>query len=85
MDRYGLASDAGCWCIYCERNNEIAVIAVDRIGSSTEFRRAIEQLDSLPIKQAIEKPVSYGLSSRGLSVKWRNKLLQEYALKSGTN
>jgi hypothetical protein len=78
MFRYACASDAGSWCIYCERNNEIAVIAVRRMGNLSLFNSAISSLHALPIEQAIEKPPSYGLSSRSLSVEWRNRLLEEY-------
>jgi hypothetical protein len=79
MDRYGCTSDRGNWCIYCERNNEIASIAVRWNGSLSRFARPLQQLDALPIEQAIEKPSSYGLSPRGLPEKWRKKILQEYA------
>jgi hypothetical protein len=78
MDRYGCTSDVGSWCIYCERNNEIAVIAVHENGAPNRVKSAIEQLNALPVEQAIQTPPSYGLSSRGLPVEWRNKLLQGY-------
>jgi hypothetical protein len=81
MDRYGCTSDVGRWCIYCERNNEIAVIAVRGIDALGQFAPALETLQALPIKQAIEKPSSFGLSPRGLTEEWRNELLQEYALR----
>jgi hypothetical protein len=79
MDRYGCTSDVGRWCIYFERNNEIAVIAVRGIDALGQFAPALETLQALPIKQAIEKPSSYGLSPRGVPEEWRNELLQEYA------
>ncbi len=79
MDRYGCTSDANRWCIYCERNNEIAVLAVRENGVHDIFRSVIVQLNALPIDKAIENPPSYGLSQRVLPLEWRNKLLQAYA------
>lgn len=79
MDRYGCMSDVGKWCIYCERNNEIAVIAIRQGGVSVS---ALEKhLHALPIERAIEKPASYGLSAGGLPLDWLNRLLKEYATK----
>lgn len=78
MDRYACTSDIGRWCIYCERNNEIAVIATRGGGTSDGLRLAIEQFEALRINEAIEKPPTYGLSSKGLPAEWRERLLKEY-------
>ncbi len=79
MDHYGCASDIGSWCIYCERSNEIAVIAVREGVDLTKLSPALKLLRALPIREAIEKPVSYGLSQRGLPPDVRIKLIREYA------
>lgn len=78
MDHYGCASDIGSWCIYCERSNEIAVIAIRNEDDLVQLRPALELLQALPIRQAIERPSSYGLSVRGMSANTRAKLIQEY-------
>ncbi len=80
MGRFALTSDVGGWCIYCERNNEIAVLAVRHIKSSVQFTSATQALNPVPIDQAIAKPPSYGLSPPGLPAKWRQTLLKEYRL-----
>ena len=79
MERYAYASDAGHWCIYCERNNEIAVIAIRENGA--RFASALEQLGALPIGRAIESSVSWGLSLGHLPEAWREELLRAYAPK----
>lgn len=79
MDNYGCTSDVGDWCMYCERNNEIAVIAVRKIHSDQRFRSITGFLNALPIQQAIAAPFSYGLSPRVLSPAWREGLLKEYS------
>lgn len=79
MGRFGLASDGGRWCVYCERNNEVAVIAVrDVVGKDTSAV-AMRQFDAVPLAQAIEKPSSHGLSSRGLPEAWRERMLQVFS------
>jgi hypothetical protein len=81
MDHYGCASDIGSWCIYCERSNEIAVIAVRKDDDLVQLSPALKQLQALPIREAIERPSSYGLSVRGMSANTRAKLIQEYDLR----
>jgi hypothetical protein len=81
MDHYGCASDIGSWCIYCERSNEIAVIAIRNEEGLVQLRPALELLQALPIRLAIERPSSYGLSVRGMSANTRAKLIQEYDLR----
>jgi len=78
MDHYGCASDIGSWSIYCERSNEIAIIAVRKDHDLVRLSPAIELLQALPISQAMERPSSYGLSVRGMSANTRAKLIQEY-------
>ncbi len=78
-ERYAYASDVGDWCIYCERANEIAVIAVRWRGVSDRFAVPLRHLNALPIQEAIEKPSSYGLSPRGLLEEWRKKMLLAFA------
>jgi len=43
MDRYVCASDRGAWCIYCERQNDVAVFAF-REGFLQSTRLQVEKL-----------------------------------------
>jgi hypothetical protein len=36
-DRYGCASDGGCWSIYCEKDNDVAVVALRGQGGAGRF------------------------------------------------
>jgi hypothetical protein len=76
MEVFGCTSDVGSWCIYCEKGTEIAVIAV-RDGSPTVIH-VITKFGALPLRKAIEKPTSYGLTPRALSPELRAKYLREY-------
>ncbi|MGH8020743.1 MAG: hypothetical protein ACREIA_21145 [Opitutaceae bacterium] len=83
VDRFGCTSDVGQWCIYCERRNEIAVIAVRESRAVEKYRAAIAQFKAMPIDQAVALPLSYGFSERALSAEWRAELLKHYAMRSG--
>lgn len=74
VDRFACTSDKGDWCIYCERRNEIAVIAL----RSDRIRRLLPEVKAMPIEQALALPLSYGFSARALSPAWRKELLKEY-------
>ena len=74
VDRYACTSDRAIWCLYCERNNEIAVIAL----KSDALRGLLSEVHAMPIADAIALPLSYGFSDRNLSVLWRTELLGAY-------
>ena len=78
VDRYGCTSDVGEWCIYCERRNEIAVIAFREDDHLSRFEPTISQLEALPITDAIRKPLSYAFDPKVLIPDWRTEIIREY-------
>jgi len=81
MERYGITSDVGNWCIYCEKDNEIAVIAIREGAKSRAFESVIQSFNALPIERAIAMPPSYGLLPRSLRDDWRKRFLAVYGKK----
>lgn len=79
MERLACASDRGEWCMYCEPNNEIAVIGFRQRSALDRYSLALAALHALPIETAIQESLSYGFSERGLSPEWRRELSREYA------
>lgn len=84
VGRFGCTSDAGPWCIYCEKGNEIAAIAIRDNRVAEKCAAAIARFKALPIDQAIAGPLSYGFSERALSPEWRSELLRQYAAPQGS-
>jgi hypothetical protein len=81
MERLACASDGGEWCMYCEPNNEIAVIALRRADAAARYASAIARVHAARFEDAIrEPPLSYGFSERALSREWRDAFLREYAV-----
>lgn len=78
VGRFGCTSNLGEWCIYCEKGNEIAVVAVRGGQAETRYKAVIDQLKALPIDQAIAKPLSYGFSERAMSAEWRAEIAKQY-------
>lgn len=78
VDRFGCTSDKSKWCIYCEKRNEIAVIAVRDNSAIEKYWAVVTQFKALPIDQAIVMPVSYGFSEQALSSEWRDEFLKQY-------
>ncbi len=79
INRFALISDLGQWCIYCERNNEIAVVGFQGHDSFLKIGGIFISKEALPISQAIEKCSSYAFSSRNLSPQWREEFIREYS------
>lgn len=83
MERLACASDSAAWCIYCEPNNEIAVIAFRQADAGTRYSSAMAHVHATRFEDAIgEPPLSYGFSERALSREWRDEFLQAYAARS---
>lgn len=79
IDRFGCTSDVSQWCIYCERGNEIAVIAIRQGISVKHYMSQIAQFKAMRIDEAIRHPLAYGFSARALSAPWRSEFIREYA------
>jgi len=82
MERLACASDSGEWCMYCEPNNEIAVIGLRHSGAFTRYSSAMSRFHAARIDQAIKEPLSYGFSQVAAAPEWRNALLREYVVRS---
>jgi len=79
MERLACASDTGEWCIYCEPNNEIAVIAFRHREASSRYSQALKRFRAVRIEEAAKESHSYGFSDSALSTQWREEFMREYA------
>jgi len=81
MDRFGCISDRGEWCIYCERHNDIAVLAFRSSELAKLCSPAVRALKAASIEEALAQSISWAFSSRGLPEHWRQALLRHYGSK----
>jgi hypothetical protein len=79
IDRFGCTSDVGDWCMYCERNNEIAVVAIRRNVAVGSYVSVLAKCKAMRIDDAIRQNHSYGFSEKALAPQWCSEFLQEYA------
>jgi hypothetical protein len=56
VDRYVFASDVGEWCIYCEKENDVGVIAFSGEVGTNKFSSALGKLQATSINSAREMP-----------------------------
>jgi hypothetical protein len=78
MDRYGCASDKGEWCVYCERNNDVAFISFRDADVAKRYHRPIEVLRAEPIEALIKTPALQVVPFNHLTTEWKNGLTQNY-------
>jgi|SRR5579863_10543413 hypothetical protein len=79
MGRYAGASDVGNWCIYCERNNEIAVVGVRDADILTKLRPALSLLKAEPFSvQSGRDDWIERYPFHCLPVTWRDQLVESY-------
>jgi hypothetical protein len=83
MDRYACASDKGRWSIYCERENDVAAIAI-RNGDIGKYSNAIDLLKARSVR-SMHLPGAGGFFDFGKLVPdWRTTIKAEY-VPSGTS
>ncbi|QET05837.1 hypothetical protein FOB72_28175 [Cupriavidus pauculus] len=78
VDRYVCVSDAGAWCIYCEKSNDVAVIALRDDAHYERFHGPLGQLWAKPIKELVEGGASALFPFDHLVPEWRKALLENY-------
>lgn len=76
ISRYGCTSDVGEWCLYCERQNEVAVMALRKASLVEKYTSAIKELHASPIDLALESPPSWVFAH--LVPEWREGFLKHY-------
>jgi hypothetical protein len=75
MDRYMCASDKGCWSIYCEKENDIAVLAVQNSFPALILEKIGNVLDNGLVETKRER-----FDFDKLWPEWRSKLELNYAV-----
>jgi hypothetical protein len=78
MDRYGCASDKGNWCIYCEKSNDVGVIAVRNQNLASKFDSALKRLHAQSIDSYMQEPSSAPFPFNRLTDEWRTILPKLY-------
>jgi len=80
MERLACTSDGGEWCMYCEPNNEIAVMALRQADAAARYASPMARVHAARFEDAIREPaLSYGFSERALSREWRDEFLRQYS------
>ena len=78
MDRYGCASDVGDWCIYCEKENDIAVVALRKENGVSKFRSPLDKLRAQPIEALSNGELATLFPFSNLTAEWRIALTKRY-------
>ena len=81
VERYVCASNGGSWCVYAERTEDIAVIALRDIAASTQFEFALSYFgaDSLAYSLQYRHPFTK------TTLQWRTDLVKNYKPSKGRN
>lgn len=80
VDSYACASDVGGWCIYCERSNDIGVIASREQITSLAGQQALRLLGARQIDTLIAGEGNALFPFIRLVDSWREGLMQNYAV-----
>ena len=79
MDRYGITSDKGGWCMYCEKENDICVIAIRDQRDAVKFEVALNYLNARSLDYLLalgrNAPAPYSI----LTPEWKGALLSNYS------
>jgi hypothetical protein len=78
MDRYGCASDKGEWCLYCERNNDVALISFRGPDAARKYHSPLKILRAEPIESLLRVPELQVVPFISLTPGWRSGLKENY-------
>lgn len=78
MDRYVCASDKGHWSIYCEKENDVAVLAVGEAVSRFTYSQLAKLLNAQSIRSVLMPGKGQLLDFQKLVPEWRSALTAEY-------
>ncbi|PMS11463.1 hypothetical protein C0Z17_15175 [Trinickia caryophylli] len=78
VNRYICSSDIGEWCIYCEKDNDIAVVGLRDVGGVRGFEQPLKKLGAKPIEELIDGGASPLFPFDHLIPSWREGLLKNY-------
>lgn len=78
VDRYVCTSDKRGWCIYCEKENDIAVVAVRNKIDTEKLIKAVEALQASSIKQAHQSHDEGKFRFEKLTRHWLSTLVTQY-------
>jgi hypothetical protein len=77
--RYGCASDKGQWCIYCEKENDVAVIALKSSTGVKSFAAPLTKVHAAPIVALVPNSPSAPFPFNSLTREWQSALIENYA------
>lgn len=80
MDRFACISDKGMWCIYCERQNELAVIGFRQSISCERYKSMLESVHAGRVADVLAGRADYELSAHVASRQWKDQLLAQYTV-----
>ena len=85
VDRYACSSNIGEWCIYCEKDNDVAVIGLRKAAGIEKFKEPFRYLHASPITDLISKGSSSLYPFSHLIPAWREGLLKNYGIAGGSD
>jgi len=78
MDRYVLASDKGHWYIYCEKENDVAVLAIGEALSGSTRSQLAKLLGATPVGSVLTPGTGRLFDFQSLVPEWKSDLMAEY-------
>lgn len=77
-DRYGVASNIGGWSIYCEKSNDVAVIAFHQSDDTKKYAECLGRLHAEPIAVMLRAGPAAIFPFSKLIEPWRHGLNKNY-------
>jgi hypothetical protein len=78
LGRFGCVSDRGSWCIYCERDSELAVIGFISDELCHQYDAVLKSLHAGRVAAVVAGRADFELSSHVISAEWKEELARHY-------
>lgn len=84
VGHYGIAPDQGDWVVYCEKENDIAVMALRQSSSRNKYNDCLKKLRADSITHLLNVEYSVIFPFNRLIESWRNGLRENYSSAVGS-
>lgn len=78
MERYGCTSGGDSWFVYCEKNNDIGIVALNEDLRRLEVSRALSLLRAGPLTTVIKGPDAASFPFAALTPQWAEALAANF-------
>ncbi len=78
-DRFVCSSNSGDWVVYCEKDEDLAIIAVRNQAVVSKFKAIFDEVRATSLNIYIERPDNGPFPKTPLKKQWKSEMIKNYS------